>query len=81
MAKGTSRMRASVWASSVLPRAGRADQQDVRLVDLDVRADRAVHQPLVVVVDGHGQDLLGVVLADDVLVELGDDLRAAWGSW
>jgi hypothetical protein len=25
--------------------------------------------PLVVVVDGHGQDLLGGVLADDVVVE------------
>ena len=36
MVNGTSRMRASVCASSVLPRAGRADQQDVRLGDLDV---------------------------------------------
>ena len=39
-----------------------------------------MHQPLVVAVDGDGQHLLGVLLADDVLVELGDDLAAAWGS-
>ncbi len=54
--------------------AGRANQEDVRLVDLDVRAGRAVHQPLVVAVDRHGQHLLGMLLADDVLVELGHDL-------
>ena len=34
----------------------------------------AVDEPLVVVVDGDGQDLLGAVLADDVLVELFLDL-------
>ena len=34
----------------------------------------AVHQPLVMAVDGHGQDLLGALLADDVLVEVLDDL-------
>jgi len=50
------------------------DQQDIRLVDLDVGADGPVHQPLVVAVDRDGQDFLGVLLADDVLVELGDDL-------
>ena len=43
-----------------LAAAGRADQQDVRLVDLDVLVGLlAVDQPLVVVVDGDGQDLLG----------------------
>ena len=31
-------------------------------------------QPLVVVVDRHGEDLLGVVLADDVLVQLPHDV-------
>ena len=36
MVNGTSRIRASVCASSVLPDAGRADQQDVGLLQLDV---------------------------------------------
>ena len=58
-----------------LAAAGRADQQDVALVDLDVAVGvLAVDQPLVVVVDGDGEDLLGAVLADDVLVELLLDL-------
>ena len=38
-----------------------------------VAAFGAEHQPLVVAVHGHGQDLLGVFLADHVFVELGDD--------
>ncbi len=58
-----------------LAAAGRADQEDVRLVELDVAvALLAVDEPLVVVVDGDGEDLLGAVLADDVLVELFLDL-------
>ena len=58
-----------------LAAAGRTDQQDVRLVELDVGLDVLVqHQPLVVVVHGDGQDLLGLVLADHVLVELVHDL-------
>ena len=54
--------------------AGGPDHEDVRLVDLDVRLLAAVHEPLVMAVDGHGQDLLGAVLADHVLVEVFDDL-------
>ena len=73
MANGTLRIRASVRAKQRLAAAGRTDQQDVRLLDFDVRAFGAEHQPLVVAVDGHGQHLLGVLLADHVLVELGDD--------
>ena len=51
--------------------AGRPDEQDVPLLQLDVvdglprRADA-----LVVVVDGDGEDLLGLLLPDDVLAEL-----------
>ena len=74
MAKGTSSSRASVCAKQRLAAAGRPDQEDVRLVDLDLRLPAAVHQPLVMVVDGDGQDLLGAVLADDVLIEVIDDL-------
>ena len=58
-----------------LAAAGRADQQDVRLVELDLGLGfLAVHQPLVVVVHGDRQDLLGPLLADHVGVELFLDL-------
>ena len=58
-----------------LAAAGRADQEDVGLVELDVGLGvLAVDQPLVVVVHGDGQDLLGAFLADDVRVELVLDL-------
>ena len=54
-----------------LAAAGRADQQDVALLELDVVvAVEPGVDPLVVVVDGDREDLLGAVLADDVLVEL-----------
>ncbi len=74
-------MRARVWASSVLPEPVGPIS---RMFDLSISTSdalAAVHQPLVVAVDGDGQHLLGVLLADDVLVEVLDDLRAAWGSW
>jgi hypothetical protein len=51
MVKGTSRMRASVCASSVLPEPVGPDQQDVGLGELDVVvALRRVVEALVVVV-------------------------------
>ena len=49
--------------------AGRADQQDVRLLELDLVDLVAGVDPLVVVVDGDREDLLGPLLADHVLVE------------
>ena len=55
-----------------LAAAGRPDQQDVALGDLDVLlagVGRPVLETLVVVVDGDRQHLLGALLADDVLVE------------
>ena len=54
--------------------AGRPDQQDVALADVDLGQVLVVADALVVVVDGHGQFLLGRVLGDDVLVELALDL-------
>ena len=74
MVNGTLRILASVWASSVLPEPGGAEQQDVRLPQLDVvRSDLGL-DALVVVVDRDREDLLGALLADDVLVEDGLDL-------
>ncbi len=60
-----------------LPGAGRPDEHDVALAELHlVDAVAGVH-PLVVVVDGDRQDLLGAVLADDVLVQRVLDLAGA----
>ena len=57
-----------------LAAAGRPEQQDVRLLQLDVvDADLGV-DALVVVVDRDGEDLLRALLADHVLVEDGLDL-------
>ena len=56
--------------------AGRADQQDVRLGELDLVVRFADLEPLVVVVDRDRQDLLRGLLADHVLVEaLADFVR------
>ena len=49
--------------------AGGPDEQDVRLLELDVVDLVAGVDPLVVVVHGHGENLLGLLLADDVLVQ------------
>src|SRR5688572_10054039 len=57
-----------------LARAGGADQQDVRLGELDVVVLGERLQPLVVVVDRDRQDFLRDILADHVLVEYGADL-------
>jgi hypothetical protein len=65
MVKGTSRIR-----------PGRADQQDVGLGKLDVIVLGLMMEALVVVVDRDREDLLGVVLPDEVVVEnLADFLR------
>ena len=60
-----------------LAAAGRAEHDDVRLLDLRAIFVRvAVLHALVVVVDGDGEDLLRAVLVDDVLIEvLLDDVR------
>ena len=57
-----------------LAAAGRADQQDVRLGELDVVVLAGMRQPLVVVVHRDRQHALGVGLPDDVVVEDGEDL-------
>jgi hypothetical protein len=58
-----------------LARARRADEQDVALLELDVVGVGGGVDALVVVVDGDAEDLLRALLADDVLVEDGLDLR------
>jgi hypothetical protein len=57
--------------------ARRANQQDVRLVNFDLGLLFGGHQSLVVAVHGDGQHPLGGFLADDVLVQLGNDLPRA----
>src|SRR5262245_9259081 len=52
-----------------LARAGGADQRNVRLLQLDVAGVVPRFDALVVVVNGDGEDLLGALLADDVLIE------------
>ena len=49
--------------------AGRADQEDIRLRQLDVFAVGLMFESLVVIVDRDREHLLGVVLADDVIVK------------
>ena len=60
-----------------LAAAGRAEHDDVRLLNLRAIVVRvAVLHALVVVVDGDGEDFLRAVLVDDVLIEvLLDDVR------
>jgi hypothetical protein len=70
-----------------LPRAGRTDEEDVAFLDLHTvelgRQRRRIlhglagieHQPLVVIVDGDRENLLGVLLTDHVLIEGPLDLR------
>ena len=56
--------------------AGRADQQDIALLELDLVADLLLDaDPLVMIVHRDGQDLLGPFLADDVFVQGPLDLR------
>ena len=75
IANGTFSMRASVWARSVLPQPVGPSKQDVRLRELDVGvAVGAGLHPLVVVVDRDREDLLGLLLADDVVVQEVEDL-------
>src|SRR5829696_2546034 len=60
-----------------LARTRRAQEQDVRLLELGAVGSLGAHRDaLVVVVDGDGQDPLGLVLAYDVLVE--DTVDLAW---
>ena len=62
-------MRARV-SQQGLAGAGGADEQDVALLEFHpVQVGTGV-DPFIVVIDGHGQDLLGPFLADDVFVDL-----------
>src|SRR5262249_39614021 len=55
--------------------AGGTDEQDVRLLQLDVARRGARLDALVVIVDRDGQDLLRAILTDHVLIEDVLDLR------
>ena len=73
MAKGTFRIRARVWAKRVLPEPVGPDQQDVALLQLHILA-AAEEDALIVVVDGHRERHLGLVLTDDILIQDGTDV-------
>jgi hypothetical protein len=62
-------MRASVCAKQRLARAGRTDQQDVRLRELDVVVLSLLVETLVVIMDCDREHLLGVILTDDIVVK------------
>ena len=57
-----------------LAAAGRADEQDIALLQLDIVILIAAQDALIVVVHRHGQHHLGTVLADDIVVERGAHL-------
>jgi hypothetical protein len=69
MAKGTLRMRARVWASSVLPSPSGPISRMFDFCSSTSSAASLGRCALVVVVDRDGEDLLGALLADDVVVE------------
>ena len=52
-----------------LTATGRPDEQDVALFHFDFAGTAAEAEPLVVVVNGDGEHLLGALLADHVLIE------------
>ena len=54
--------------------AGRSDQQDIALLQLYVVDGRTGFDPLVVIIDGYREDLLGPLLAHDVLFQASKDL-------
>ena len=53
-----------------LAHAGRAEHEDVGLLELDIVGALVGPDPLVVVVNGNAEDLLGLLLAHDVVFEL-----------
>ena len=57
-----------------LAAAGRADEQNIALLQLDIVILIAAQDALIVVVHRHGQHHLGTVLADDIVVERGAHL-------
>ena len=61
-----------------LAAAGGADQHDVGFGQLDIAILAGRVDALVVVVDGDGEHLLGVALADDIIVQDLENFLRAW---
>ena len=61
-----------------LPATGRAEQEDVRLLELDVAFLGPHLHALVVVVDGHRERALRLFLGDDVIVQDDVDVLRPW---
>ena len=61
--------------------AGGADEQHVGLVEFNFAVlVLEMSEPLVVVVDGHGQRSFGIGLSNDVLIEKFVDLTGGWNA-
>ena len=56
----------------------RANQQNVRFLNFDIRTPLAKFDALVVLVDGNSESLLGFVLSDHILVKKALDLTGLW---
>ena len=77
MVKGTLRHARERLRQQGLARSGRADQKDVRFLNLDVGAAARQLDALVMLIDGDRQTLLRLFLTDDVFVQKAFDLAAA----
>ena len=62
-----------------LAASGGADEQNVGLLNLDVVLSSCGHT-LIVIVYSHGNNLLGVILSDDILVQAGLQLMGSRDS-
>jgi hypothetical protein len=70
MAKGDIQNLGERPGQERLAAAGRADEEDIALLDLNVAMVLiAQREPFVVIVNGHGEELLGALLPDHVLIE------------
>ena len=74
IAKGTLRIFASVCGPKVSsPEPVGPEQQNIRLIHVDVGTLRAERKPLVMAMHGHSQDFFRLILADHIIVEMGDN--------
>ena len=61
-----------------LARSGGPDKQNVALLKLNIFGVKVVHNSLIVIMHRHRDDLLGMLLRDDVLIEGFFDFLGGW---